>query len=33
MKLFVLLYGKTIDVVLTAEIQSYVPIKKRTVNL
>jgi hypothetical protein len=26
------LYGKTIDVILTAENQSYVRIKKRTVN-
>jgi hypothetical protein len=27
-----ILYGKTIDVILTAENQSYVRIKKRTVN-
>ena len=31
-KLYVFLYGKTIDVILTAENQSYVNIKKRTVN-
>jgi hypothetical protein len=32
MKLYVFLYGMTIDVILTAENQSYVRIKKRTVN-
>ena len=32
MKLYVFLYGTTIDVILTAENQSYVRIKKRTVN-
>ena len=32
MKLYVFLYGKTIDVVLTAEHKNYMRIKKRTVN-
>jgi len=31
MKLYVFLYGTTIDVMLTAENQSYMRIKKRTV--